>query len=147
MFMIWDSSHEGYNFFDWVSNTGHEHSFWGRFYTGCCFSAARCGAALPCGAVNWIQLISTGIFTLVGSSLAACGKLGPWVNLRRCCRRCARLGTNPPAGETVPCVKVPFRQVEAQHQMWKVSQIWQTFQIWWYRMLTKQPCGLKIAVS
>ena len=25
-------------------------------------------------------------------------------------------------------------QVEAQHQMWKVSQIWQTFQIWWYRM-------------
>ena len=30
-------------------------------------------------------------------------------------------------------------QVEAQHQMWKVSQIWQTFQIWWYRMLTPAP--------
>ena len=67
------------------------------------------GAALPYGAVNWIQLISTGIFTLAGGSLAARGKLGPWANLRRHCRRCARFGTNPPAGEAVPCVKVPFR--------------------------------------
>ena len=32
-----------------------------------------------------------------------------------------------------------YKQVEAQHQMWKVSQIWQTFQIWWYRMLTPAP--------
>ena len=31
------------------------------------------------------------------------------------------------------------QQVEAQHQMWKVSQTWQTFQIWWYRMLTPTP--------
>ena len=32
-----------------------------------------------------------------------------------------------------------IQQVEAQHQMWKISQIWQTFQIWWYRMLTPAP--------
>ena len=67
-------------------------------------------AALPRGAVNWIQLISTGIFTLAGGSLAARGKLGPWANLRR---RCARFGTNPPAGEAVPCVKAPFRPLAA----------------------------------
>ena len=64
------------------------------------------GAALPGGAANWIQLISTGIFTLAGGSLAARRKLGPWANLRRRC--CARFGTNLLAGKTVPCVKVPF---------------------------------------
>ena len=63
----------------------------GHFYT-----------ALPHGAINWIQLISTGIFTLAGSSLAARGKLGPRANLR--CR-CVRFGTNPAADESVPCVK------------------------------------------
>ena len=35
---------------------------------------------------------------------AARGKLGPWANLWR---RFARFGTNPPACETLPCVKVP----------------------------------------
>ena len=65
-----------------------------------------CSAALPHGAVNWIQLISTGIFILPGGCLAARGKLGPWANSRR---RCPRFGTNPPAGEAMPCVKVPFR--------------------------------------
>ena len=78
----------------------------GRFFTGRCFAAVRSGAALPRGAVNCIQLISTGIFTLAGGSLAAHSKLGPWANSRR---RCVRFGTNPPAGETVPCVKAPFR--------------------------------------
>ena len=76
----------------------------GPFYTGRCFAVARRGAALPRGAVNWIQL--TSIFTLAGGSLAARGKLDPWANLRR---RCARFGTNPPGGEAVPCVKAPFR--------------------------------------
>ena len=77
-----------------------------------CSAARRC-AALPRGAINWIQLISTGIFTLASGSLAARGKLGPWANLRRRCRRCARFGTNPPAGEVVPCVKEPFRPLAA----------------------------------
>ena len=86
---------------------GYMHAL-GRFYTGSCFAAARRGAVLPRGTVNWIQLISTGTFTLAGTSLAARGKLGPWANLRR---RSARFKTNPPAAETVPCVKVPFKQL------------------------------------
>ena len=75
---------------------------WRRFNTGCCFVAVRrcsaawsrwsilhrtlfwCGVPLPHKAVNWIQLISKGIFTLVGSSLAPGGEMGPWANLRLC---------------------------------------------------------------
>ena len=53
-----------------------------------------------------MQLISTGIFTLTGGGLVAHGKLGPWANLRCCC---THFGANPPAGETVSCVKAPFR--------------------------------------
>ena len=52
-----------------------------------------------------------------------------------------------PSDAITHCGPVMPYQVEAQHQMWKVSQIWQTFQIWWYRMLKEQPCGLEIAVS
>ena len=33
-------------------------------------------------------------------------RTGAWANLRH---SCTCFGTNPPAGETVPCVKVPFR--------------------------------------
>ena len=77
--------------------------------------ALFCGSAAPrrrCAAsrtVNWIQLISTGIVTLAGGCLAAHGKLGSWANLRRRCRCCTCFGTNPPAGEAMPCVKAPLR--------------------------------------
>ena len=54
-----------------------------------------CSAALAHGAINWILLISTSFFTLVGGSLAVHGKLGLWANLRCCCRH---FGTNLPGG-------------------------------------------------
>ena len=76
-------------------------SLLGCFYTGHCFATAWHGA------VNWIQLISSGILTQAGGSLAARAKLGPWANLRCHCR--VHFGTNPPAGETVLCAKAPFR--------------------------------------
>ena len=56
---------------------------------------------------KWIQLISIGIFTLVGSSLVACGKLEPWVNLRCCCRWQRCLGAAPHCTKTAPCLKAP----------------------------------------
>ena len=88
-----------------IPRCGYQHAVIKGTFTQLAVLLQR-GAALPRGAVNWIQLIATGIFTLAGGSLAARGKLGPWANLR--CR-CARFGTNPPACEAVPCVKAPFR--------------------------------------
>ena len=62
----------------------------------------QCGVALRCLVA---PLIGSSWFQQAGGSLVARGKLGPWANLQR---RCARFGTHPPAGKTVPCVKAPF---------------------------------------
>ena len=103
------SSNEKPKFY-WSSKTFTRPKFFsvsGRFYTGRCFAAARCGAALPRGAVNWIQLISTGIFTLQRASVWR--RAANWVHEPIYGGRCTCFGTNPPAGEAVPWVKVPFR--------------------------------------
>ena len=71
----------------------HRGLFW-------CSAALRCLTALLFGS-SWFQQASL-VFTLVGGSLTARAKLGPLANLRR---RCVCFGTNPPAGETVTCVK------------------------------------------
>ena len=74
----------------------HRPLFW-------CCGAQRCLSMLLIGS-TWFQQEFLHWWT--------CSKLGPWANLQCCC---ACFGTNPPAGETVPCVMRPLDRWQLSH--------------------------------